>query len=202
MKVHYLSIRIDNSKIALTLFRGVGFLGKPDLIRRPGVASGNEFRYIETPDSQLIQKMKFKFAIVLDNNINIAKINKLWKSYSVSVPNYQVQEINRFTNTLKYFVMHPLKEKLNKVEGIVDSDNLKDIVVTSIMPIDKKSYSIRLLNCNDSIESAGEITVNNGSSYQWINMNNRELSEKVAIDGAIDIGRFNKGEVKTLKINI
>ena len=98
--------------------------------------------------------------------------------------------------------MHPLKEKLNKVEGIVDSDKLKDIVVTSIMPIDKKSYSIRLLNCNDSIESAGEITVNNGSSYQWINMNNRELSEKVAIDGAIDIGRFNKGEVKTLKINI
>ena len=193
---------LDNSKIALTLFRGVGFLGKPDLIRRPGVASGNEFRYIETPDSQLIQKMKFKFAIVLDNNINIAKINKLWKSYSVSVPNYQVQEINRFTNTLKYFVMHPLKEKLNKVEGIVDSDNLKDIVVTSIMPIDKKSYSIRLLNCNDSIEGAGEITVNNGSSYQWINMNNRELSEKVAIDGAIDIGRFNKGEVKTLKINI
>lgn len=193
---------LDNSKIALTLFRGVGFLGKPDLIRRPGVASGNEFRYIETPDSQLIQKMKFKFAIVLDNDINAAKINKLWKSYSVSVPNYQIQEINRFTNTLKYFVMHPLKEKLNKVESLVDTDGLNDIVVTSIMPIDKKSYSIRLLNYNDSIEDAGKITIKNGVSYQWINMNNRELSEKIAIDGPIDIGRFNNGEIKTLKINI
>ena len=55
---------LDNSKIALTLFRGVGFLGKPDLIRRPGIASGNEFRYIETPDSQLRGKMKFKFATI------------------------------------------------------------------------------------------------------------------------------------------
>lgn len=42
--------------IALTLFRSVGYLGRPDLLRRPGVASGNEFKYIPTPDSQLQKK--------------------------------------------------------------------------------------------------------------------------------------------------
>src|SRR5690625_6720363 len=43
----YEVIGTDYKKLALTLFRAVGYLGKPDLVRRPGVASGNQFKYIE-----------------------------------------------------------------------------------------------------------------------------------------------------------
>ena len=193
---------LENSNIALTLFRSVGFLGKPDLIRRPGIASGNEFRYIETPDSQLKEKLKFKFAIAINNEVNITKINKIWKNYSITIPNYQIQEINRFTNTLKYFVMHPLKNKLEEVKAIVDCNDLKDIVVTSIIPVDKNSFTVRLVNYTDKLIDGGNIKVAKGKSYEWVNMNNKGISNKEDIDGYINIGKFKSGEIKTLKINI
>lgn len=193
---------LENSNIALTLFRGVGFLGKPDLIRRPGIASGNEFRYIETPDSQLKEKLKFKFAITINNDINITKINKIWKNYSITIPNYQIQEINRFTNTLKYFVMHPLKDKLEEVKDIVDCNDLNDIVVTSIIPVDKNSFTVRFVNYTDKVIDGGNIKVSKGKSYEWVNMNNKEISNKENIDSSINIGKFKSGEIKTLKINI
>ena len=193
---------LDNSKISLTLFRSVGFLGKPDLIRRPGIASGNEFKYIETPDSQLIQKLKFKFAINLSRNIQTDKINQLWKQYAISIPNYQIQEINRFTTTLKYFVMNPLKNQLPVVEKIIDCDDLNGIVVTSILPVDNKSYSIRFLNYNDCIDNGGKVKVKNGITYQWTNMNNKEISEIEILNKEINLGSFKKGEIKTLKINL
>ena len=182
---------LENSNIALTLFRGVGFLGKPDLIR-----------YIETPDSQLKEKLKFKFAITINNEVNITKINKIWKNYSITIPNYQIQEINRFTNTLKYFVMHPLKDKLEEVKDIVDCNDLNDIVVTSIIPVDKNSFTVRFVNYTDKVIDGGNIKVSKGKSYEWVNMNNKEISNKENIDSSINIGKFKSGEIKTLKINI
>ena len=193
---------LDNSKIALTLFRGVGFLGKPDLIRRPGIASGNEFRYIETPDSQLREKMKFKFAIYLSNKMDATVVNKLWKNYSITIPGYQIQEINRFTNTLKYFVMHPLKDSVEAIKNVVDCSELKDIVVTSITPVDKNSFTIRFVNYNDKLVDGGKLKTNKGTSYEWVNMNNRAIVSEEKINGHINLGKFKNGEIKTLKINI
>ncbi|MFR3911885.1 MAG: mannosylglycerate hydrolase [Clostridium paraputrificum] len=43
----------DYDTIAITLFRGVGFLGKEEMYRRPGRPSGIK---LETPDSQMLEK--------------------------------------------------------------------------------------------------------------------------------------------------
>lgn len=50
---------LDDSKIRLTLFRTYGFMGKENLIYRPGRASGE--RIIETPAAQLLKEMEFNF---------------------------------------------------------------------------------------------------------------------------------------------
>ena len=47
---------LDDSKIRLTLFRTYGFMGKENLIYRPGRASGE--RIIETPAAQLLKEME------------------------------------------------------------------------------------------------------------------------------------------------
>ncbi|MGG7098154.1 glycoside hydrolase family 38 C-terminal domain-containing protein [Clostridium sardiniense] len=195
---------LDNSNIALTLFRGVGYLGKPDLIRRPGVASGNEFKYIETPKSQLKGKLKFKFAINFDKELDITKIKNIFENYSISSPYYQIQEINRFTNTLKYFVSHPLQDDISIIDSLINSDELKGINITSINAIDKKSFIIRFLNSSDKeINDSGRIKVKNAKSYQLVNLNNRELTEEVNVDKEeILIPSFKKGEIKTIKINL
>ncbi|MGG7078264.1 glycoside hydrolase family 38 C-terminal domain-containing protein [Clostridium sardiniense] len=195
---------LDNSNIALTLFRGVGYLGKPDLIRRPGVASGNEFKYIETPKSQLKGKLKFKFAINFDKELDITKIKNIFENYSISTPYYQIQEINRFTNTLKYFVSHPLQDDISIIDSLINSDELKGINITSINAIDEKSFIIRFLNSSGKeINDSGRIKVKKAKSYQLVNLNNRELTEELNVDKEeILMPSFKKGEIKTIKINL
>lgn len=47
--------------LAITLFRSVGFMGKPDLLYRPGRLSGMP---TPTPDSQIPGKLNFRFALL------------------------------------------------------------------------------------------------------------------------------------------
>lgn len=62
--------------------------------------------------------MIFKFAIRFDKEYNSNIIKREYQKYAVSTLDYQIQELNRFTNTLKYFVMHPLKTKLNRFNNL------------------------------------------------------------------------------------
>ncbi|PEL14311.1 mannosylglycerate hydrolase [Bacillus sp. AFS017336] len=60
--------------IAITLFRSVGFLGKEEMVRRPGRPSGIK---LATPDSQMIGKLSLEFAIATYNKEeNVARIAK------------------------------------------------------------------------------------------------------------------------------
>jgi len=56
----YEVIEDDQSVIAITLFRGFGAMGRPNLVVRPGRASGLE---IETPDALLLGQLEFDYAI-------------------------------------------------------------------------------------------------------------------------------------------
>ncbi|MFW7432004.1 glycoside hydrolase family 38 C-terminal domain-containing protein [Vagococcus carniphilus] len=190
----------DNyDKIALTLFRSVGFLGRPDLIRRPGIASGNEFKYIPTPDSQLQETLTFKFMIQLDGSFNEAKVMKDFQKQVVSVPFYQIQEMNRFTTTLKYFVSNPLPTNTQAKEFL---ECVSDSLVYSSL---RKSRSgdgieIRLFNpsLTDSCEG-GMIELSKGMSYQIVDLKGEALTS-VKNNDKIDLGSFKPGEIKTVKL--
>lgn len=58
--------------IAVTLFRSVGYLGKEEMLRRPGRPSGIK---LETPDSQMIGTQTYEFAIISKCD-NLAKAAK------------------------------------------------------------------------------------------------------------------------------
>lgn len=60
--------------IAITLFRSIGFLGKEEMLRRPGRPSGIK---LPTPDSQMIGKLTLDFAITTHTQqSNVARIAK------------------------------------------------------------------------------------------------------------------------------
>jgi hypothetical protein len=62
----------DKTCIYLTLFRSVGYLGKRDLLYRPGRASGIDEYEVETPAAQLLTHLSFKigwFTTEKDTNI-------------------------------------------------------------------------------------------------------------------------------------
>ena len=48
----------QGNQIRLTVFRAYGFMGRENLLYRPGRASGE--RTMETPDAQLIKPMTYK----------------------------------------------------------------------------------------------------------------------------------------------
>ncbi len=50
----------ETSTLAITLFRSVGAMGRPNLVIRPGRASGLE---VPTPDSLLLKPMEFNYAL-------------------------------------------------------------------------------------------------------------------------------------------
>jgi mannosylglycerate hydrolase len=69
--------------IAVTLFRSVGFLGKEEMLRRPGRPSGIK---LPTPDSQMIGKQTIDFAI--STHAHEANVARIAKEYLTPVETY------------------------------------------------------------------------------------------------------------------
>ena len=81
---------LDDSKIRLTLFRTYGFMGKENLIYRPGRASGE--RIIETPAAQLLKEMEFNFGFTsYAGDINDSDIDTLAKQYNTNLKSTHMQ---------------------------------------------------------------------------------------------------------------
>ncbi|GBD79606.1 putative alpha-mannosidase [Tetragenococcus halophilus subsp. halophilus] len=186
-------------KIALTLFRSVGYLGRPDLLRRPGKASGNEFKYIATPDSQLQQKLTFKFSIQIEDHFSAAKLSQDYLDYALMLPYYQIQELNLFTTTLKYFVSNPLEEKIDyRSPFTLKTDTL---VYSSFRKSMKNNgYELRLYNpdMQYSVEG-GSITFSDTKIIEYVDLKGDVLSKQDKND-IVDLGIFKPGEIRTIRI--
>ena len=64
---------IDEQTLAITLYRCTGYLGKEELLRRPGRPSGIK---MATPDQQMLGINSYDFALACVNNDEIAKAAK------------------------------------------------------------------------------------------------------------------------------
>lgn len=99
--------------ISLTLFRSVGYLGRPDLLRRPGDASGTKCRLIGTPDSQLMKPLHFEFAFQYETEYSAADAWKTYIRYAAELPVYQKQDRNKFVTPMGYFQINQLERKVD-----------------------------------------------------------------------------------------
>ncbi|MDO1604494.1 glycoside hydrolase family 38 C-terminal domain-containing protein [Lactobacillus sp. YT155] len=183
--------------IALTLYRSVGFLGRPDLIRRPGVASGNQFKYIETPDSQLLRKLKFNFAIDLTKtSFDANKTVKEFHDYSIYLPHYQVQGLNKFTNILEYFVMNKLPRPINNFDYF-NTKNI-NVEISTTQKLDN-GVLVRLVNYSNEMVEGGKINSVSDLKVSYTDFNG-DNKKKTSTGKEITVGNFNPGEIKTLVI--
>lgn len=185
--------------IALTLYRSVGYLGRPDLLRRPGVASGNEFKYIPTPDSQLHQRLKFKFALQLDDKYQPAKLTNDYLKYAVSLPYYQIQEINRFTTSIKYFVSNKLATKVTDKKGFTLMS--ETVAYSALLKTqDDVGFDLRVYNPDATKKVAGGfIQCYQEVAYCFVDLAGNAVSSIQKSD-MIPLGTFKPGEIKTVHI--
>lgn len=85
----------DNRKIALTLLRSVGKLGKSDLAIRPGRASGY---HLPTPSSQLHQEVISRYGIIFGENLTPAHLARIADQVTVPIQSRQLKELTRKEN--------------------------------------------------------------------------------------------------------
>lgn len=143
---------IIDDKIVLTLFRSVGLLGRDDLLWRPGRASGINNKVVYTPNSQLLEKLSFDYAVSWTESENDSKLYEIIDRYIKREVTYHKQSLNTFEERLERFEI-PLifNEKVLK-KSILNISN-KNIILSSL----KKSYEgegyiLRVFNPNDNLE--------------------------------------------------
>ena len=128
----------NESRIDITLLSTTNQLGKPNLLWRPGRASGDTTNaghiMMPTPLAEEIGLIEYKFGILVsDGPINeelISKESVLRLSQDIS---YQKQELNKFVNRLDNKIWYDF-EYLNFSREYSLFENKDDVFITSIYP--------------------------------------------------------------------
>lgn len=139
--------------ICLTLYRTYGFMGKENLLYRPGRASGE--RIIETPDAQLLKPMNFSLGIAyLAKNFNASDIDLIAKEYNTPVDVYEYSE---FLNGRLIFSEMEIEGNNKKSQSWIETSN--QLVVSAIKNAEEKpGIVIRLFNGKDHLDRKESIT--------------------------------------------
>lgn len=150
---------IVDDKIALTLYRSVGLLGRDNLLWRPGRASGINNKVVETPKSQLLKELEFEYSIIW-NEGKREEFYQLGNEYLDRYVSYQNQKLNSFEEPVDRFEI-PLLEKDIKEKFQIQIDN-KSIALSSLKrSFDGKSVILRLFNIGEKRESLRGISSEN-----------------------------------------
>lgn len=132
---------LDDHIIRLTLFRTYGFMGKENLIYRPGRASGE--RIIETPAAQLLKEMDFSLGFTTYcGDINDSNIDLLAKAYNTGIEVYTYAE---FLNGRLIFSQREIEGTKDNRFSLFTTDN--QLVVSAIKKAeDEDGLILRLYN--------------------------------------------------------
>lgn len=186
--------------LAITMLRGVGFLGRPDTKRRPGDASGLQTKYVPTPDSQLLGNWTFKGAICLDESYKPTILQARHRQLAISDLSYQNQALNRFTTPIQYFMIN--KNSVSLAHRPLCEVKVNDLVISTLTATsDQAGLVLRLYNPNKyPVEAPGQLIFNLNSNVMALNLNHevtKSLAYKVE---QYDLTTFAPGEIKTYGI--
>ena len=167
---------IDDSKIRLTLFRTYGFMGKENLIYRPGRASGE--RIIETPDAQLRKEMDFSFGFMTYNSdINDSNVDTMAKAYNTPMEVYTYAE---FLNGRLIFSQREIKGTEASKISLFETEN--NLVVSAIKKAeDSEGFIIRLFNGKNHKNVSDTIKFNFDISEAYYTNLKEEKTEDIEI---------------------
>ncbi|HIY93905.1 MAG TPA: alpha-mannosidase, partial [Candidatus Companilactobacillus pullicola] len=191
----------DFNKLAITMFRGVGYLGRPDLLRRPSDASGLESKYVETPHSQLQGKYTFKGGIVVGNEFNVADLQKQHLLLTSTPLFYQEQSLNRFTNPLRYFMVNKAVDFKDETEQLINLNTDKLVLSSLALTKDSSGYALRVYNpTNETVEHAGIVKLAKKAAVDSLNLNSEVLSTLETSTTEFELNDFKPGEIRTYGI--
>ena len=166
---------LDDSKIRLTLFRTYGFMGKENLIYRPGRASGE--RIIET--AQLLKEMEFNFGFTsYAGDINDSDIDTLAKQYNTNLEVYTYAE---FLNGRLIFSQREIEGQNAKIHSLFETEG--NLVVSAVKKAEEDDgYIIRLYNGKDHKDLDDKIKFNFDIKEAYYTNLKEEKTEEIKVE--------------------
>ncbi|HEL1640140.1 TPA: mannosylglycerate hydrolase [Streptococcus suis] len=145
----------DFDTIRLTLFRTYGYMGREDLLYRPGRASGETV--IATPDAQCHKVMNYQFsAIYYQGDMNSYQLANVVSEYLKDVQVYQYAD---YLNTRLRFTQFEVRKTLDTVSELFRLNN--DGILSVVKKAEKRpGYIIRLYNGQYNQDISPEIAFN------------------------------------------
>jgi len=176
----------DYDTIAITLFRSVGFLGKEEMLRRPGRPSGIK---LPTPDSQMIGTLKLELALCIHKGSTYqANVGKLAKEFTTPI---------QFYNKIPYNAM---KLNASNVSAPLDFSLLTEENETLVLSALKKAEKsddivLRYFNATDQNQ---ELSLKSHLTEASLGNLNEIKKDALALnDGQLSLG-IKPNQVKTL----
>ena len=169
---------LEDSKIALTLFRSVGLLGKDNLLWRPGRASGINNKVVYTKDAQMLKEMSFEYAITF-GKIESDFENKLFNTldkYLDRYTTYQLQKLNLFEERVERFEVPLNLKNVDEEYSLFSIDNKYAIQSVLKESYEKDGFILRLFNPGQK-EIKVNLTKENGKNIFLTNLYERVLEE-------------------------
>lgn len=176
-----------NDTVALTLLRSVGKMGKSNLEIRPGRVSGIEF---STPDSQMLGKYEFEFAVVPHSgNYEEASIPRLASLYNVPVCTKQfLESIKTGSKVINKEYIELLGEDI-EISAVKKSEKSDDVIIRLFNPLQERTINNKL-------------KINFPHSSVWVT-NLKETADYYELKSSNDIyilPELKESEILTLKV--
>ncbi|SET16782.1 glycoside hydrolase family 38 C-terminal domain-containing protein [Anaerobranca gottschalkii] len=183
-----------DGRLALTLFRSVGVLGKDNIAWRPGRASGINNKVVYTPKAQLLKRMEFEYAVFFeDSSFEPGKIFKVSYDFIEHFAVYQKQSLNIFHERLEKFQIPLPIEKLPSVYSLFSIDNDRVFISCCKLAHEKDGIIVRVFNPSE-IKQDFNIKYSKNPQITFVNLFEDEIKTE---EGKIKV---NPKSYVTLKI--
>ena len=191
----------EDNTIAVTLFRGVGFMGKADLLVRPGRPSGV---CVPTPDAQMLGKVTAEYSIFIQNKeFNSSELIKEASMYSA--PALCIQNQIPLTNIYTKFSYLTQMFDIERVQDQISKrmDN-KEKLMTKFITIDSQTLLISAIKKAEN-EDALVLRLYN-STNETASLSENELTKIIdkasgaAVDSVVQYSAYTP--IEEDKINI
>ncbi len=165
---------LNDSKIAMTAFRSVAYMGKNELLDRPGRASGMPW---ETPNATLLKKISFNYAVSFYSNQQENYIAKLSKQYLTPLKAFQAAE---FKNNYEYFILNNDKEKNIPANYSLMKFNKNNAVLSAFKKAENSDdFIVRIFNGNLQDEIYESIDFNASINSSFVSLEEIDLPEDI-----------------------
>lgn len=176
--------------IAITLFRSVGFLGKEEMVRRPGRPSGIK---LPTPDSQMIGNLTIDLAIVTHQVDTLeANVANMAKEYLTPIVTYNKMPHNAMK-------LNDSQVEVSYSYSLFKETN-RNLVLSALKKAEKEDgLVIRFYNTQEENKSARLAFCNEIKNAKSVNLNEKEL-EDIVIQGNVVSLDCKMNQIKTILV--